>query len=276
MIIDSHHHFWTYDPVTYDWIDDSMATLRRDFLPDDLRATLGEAGVGRAVSVQARQSLEETRWLCELAQASPDLIAGVVGWVDLSAADVGEQIAAVSSPSLVGLRHVLQGEPDERYMLRDDFQRGLRAVREAGLVYDILIYERHLPQTIELVDAHPEQAFVLDHIAKPRIGANELEPWRQNIRSLAERPNVVCKLSGLVTEAGFQAWTEDQLRPYLETVLETFGPARLMFGSDWPVCLVATEYSRWLEIVRRAIGDLSHSEQAAVLGQNAARVYRLA
>lgn len=275
MRIDSHHHFWKYDPAQYGWISDEMAAIRRDFLPADLEAEIRAAGVDGVVSVQARQSVEETAWLLDLAEAN-DFIRGVVGWAPLISPRVREDIARFApNPKLKAVRHVLQGESDENYMLRADFNRGIDALRELNLVYDILIYERHLPQTIRFVDMHRGQVFVLDHVAKPRIRDNILAPWDRNIRELARRPNVYCKLSGLVTEADFRTWTEEQLRPYMEVVLEAFGPSRVMFGSDWPVCRVAVQYVRWHRIVAEFVSGLSPAEQDRVLGGTAVEAYRL-
>jgi L-fuconolactonase len=275
MTIDSHHHFWRYNTDEFGWIDDAMASIRRDFLPPHLQAEIAAVGIDGVISVQARQSLAETEWLLQLA-AHNDFIKGVVGWVPLIAPDVRtvlERFAA--QPKLRAVRHVLQGEPDERYLLRADFNAGIRALREFDLRYDILIFERHLPQTIEFVDQHPSQTFILDHIAKPKIGLNELSPWREEITRLAERPNVYCKLSGMVTEADYTRWTDEQLQPYLDTVLEAFGPHRLMFGTDWPVCLVAASYSRWLEVIHEFISELSPTEQARIMGGTAAEAYGL-
>ncbi len=275
MKIDAHHHFWKYDPVEYDWIDESMRAIRRDFLPTDLQAEIEAAGIEGVVSVQARQTVEETAWLLEMARAN-DFIKGVVGWAPLIDAGVAGQIEKfAASPKLRAVRHVLQGEADERYMLRGDFNAGIDALEPLGLVYDILIFERHLPQTIEFVDRHPSQVFVLDHVAKPRLKENALEPWQTDIKELARRENVSCKISGMVTEADWSAWTEKQLRPYLDTVLDAFGPARLMFGSDWPVCLVASSYQRWVDVVKEFARDLSTSEQRQLFGETAIAVYRL-
>ncbi|MEM1095534.1 MAG: amidohydrolase family protein [Bacteroidota bacterium] len=275
MTIDAHHHVWRYTPEEFGWIDESMQVIRRDFGSDDLRAALDEAGIDSAVSVQARQSLEETAWLLALATAH-DWLRGVVGWVPLVEPSVSEVLAKlVSNPKLVGVRHVLHDEPDDDYMLRDAFNRGIRALRDHGLAYDILIFERHLPQTIAFVDCHPDQPFVLDHVAKPRIAEGGSEPWRTHIRALAERPHVSCKVSGMVTEAEWATWTPEVLRPYWDTVLDAFGPSRLMFGSDWPVCLVASSYTRWAETVHGWIADLSAAEQAQIMGGTAAQVYGL-
>ena len=275
MVVDSHHHFWRYSLAEYGWIDDHMAAIRRDFLPADLRREMGTAGVDAVVSVQARQSVEETRWLLDLATQNP-FIAGVVGWVPLASPTVAADLAQfVVHPRLVAIRHVLQDEPDPRFMLREDFQAGIRALRAYDLAYDILIYHRHLPQTIELVDRHPAQPFVVDHMAKPAIKQGTIEPWARGMRELARRPHVCCKLSGMVTEIGRPHWSLADLRPYFDVVLEAFGPERVLFGSDWPVCLVACGYARWMEIVQELIAPLSSGERAAILGDNARRVYRL-
>jgi L-fuconolactonase len=275
MKIDAHQHFWKYNPVEYDWIDDAMALIRHDFLPAHLQQEISKAGVDGVVSVQARQIVEETEWLLQLA-AENDFIGGVVGWVPLRDPNVGEILKRFAvHPKLRGVRHVLQGEPDDRFMLRGDFNRGIKLLKQFGLAYDILVHERHLPPTIEFVDRHPDQVFVLDHIAKPRIRDNLVEPWRKNIRELARRENVYCKISGMVTEANYKGWTEDQLKPYAETVLEAFGPERLMFGSDWPVCLVACSYPRWHEIVSSFTSQLSGNDRAWIFGKTAIKAYGL-
>ncbi len=275
MRIDAHHHFWRYNSEEYGWMSDEMAILRRDFLPQDLHAEIGRAGIDGAVSVQARQRVAETEWLLQLAEEHP-FILGVVGWIPLSAPDAAEIAGRLAlRRKLRAVRHVLHDEPDEFYMLRDDFNRGVAALGPAGLAYDILIFERHLPQTIQFVKRHPNQLFVLDHIAKPRIRDGVLSPWKEKIAALAEHENVFCKISGMVTEANWSGWTEEQLRPYLDTVLEAFGPSRLMFGSDWPVCLVACDYLRWHQAAARSIERLSPDEQAQILGGTAARAYRL-
>ena len=274
MRLDSHHHFWNYNAIEYAWIGDYMAALRRDFGPPDLQFALESAGIDGAIVVQARQTLDETKWLLELAQTH-DFLRGVVGWVPLCAPDVADVLAEFAAyPKLVAARHVVQAEPDD-FLARPDFNRGIAALERFGLVYDILIVERQLPAAIALVDAHPNQSFVLDHIAKPRIASGEMEPWAAGIRALAKRPNVVCKVSGLVTEADLRNWTSEQLRPYFEIVLEAFGPHRSMFGSDWPVCLAATSYAHWAATVRAWTRGFSQSEAAALWGETAARVYKL-
>ncbi len=273
-IVDAHQHFWHYRAEEYPWISDAMASLRRNFLPADLEGEFAACGVSGAVTVQARQSMVETEWLLSLAEAH-SFLQGVVGWVpliDSNAEGHLERFAAY--PKFKGVRHVLHDEPDDRYLLRPDFLSGIGLLRRHNLVYDILIFERHLPQTIEFVDLFPDQIFVLDHIAKPRIRARALSPWRENIRELARRPNVYCKLSGMAAEADWQRWTPASLHPYFEAVLEAFTPTRLMFGSDWPVLLAAGEYGRWLETVKTWIAPLTPAEQARILAGTAREVYR--
>jgi L-fuconolactonase len=272
--VDAHQHFWRYTDAEFSWINDAMAVIRRDFLPSHLKPWLDDTGIDATVAVQARQSLEETEWLLSLA-AESSWIEGVVGWVPLIERDAEASLERLSSNSrLKGVRHVLQAEPDG-YMERADFNAGLRLLRKFALTYDLLVLEHQLPVAIALVDRHPDQPIVLDHLAKPRIAAHALEPWRSNIRELARRPHVCCKLSGMVTETDFTAWTADDLLPYIETVLEAFGPARLMFGSDWPVCTVASTYRRWVDTVVRFIETLSQNEQDQIMGLNAARFYEL-
>lgn len=273
-IIDSHHHFWRYTLEDYGWMDDSMAAIRRDFLPADLEAEIKQAGVEGVVSVQARQSLEETRVLCEFAQQH-NFIKGVVGWVPLLTDELPAALEEFANePNLRAVRHVVQDEPDD-FLLRDDFNRGVAQLAATGLVYDVLIFERQLPAAIEFVDKHPGQSFVLDHIAKPKIGDNELEPWRTNFFKLAERENIVCKLSGMVTEADYQNWTVEQLQPYLETALEAFGPQRLLFGTDWPVCTLACDYQRWVQIVQELAAPLTETERHALFFKTASQAYDL-
>lgn len=273
--IDAHQHFWKYSPQEYGWIDDRMSVLRRDFLPPDLHTEMAGAGVQAAVAVQARQTVEETEWLLELA-AKHSFIAGIVGWAPICSAEFPAQLERLSEHAkLCGLRHVLQDEPDDAFMLRNDFNRGISLLKDKNLVYDILIYERQLPNAVQFVNRHPQQRFVIDHMAKPKIRAAEISPWREHIRALAERPHVSCKLSGLVTEANWSAWKVDDLRPYVEITLEAFGISRVLAGSDWPVCTVASSYKFWWETMRTLLSELSDDEQNAVLGGNAIRTYGL-
>ena len=273
--IDAHHHLWRYSAAEYGWIDDAMQTLRRDFLPADLQVERKAAGVDATVAVQARQMMEETRWLLDLAHQNP-FIAGVVGWAPIASVEFPQVLEELRADSkLKGLRHVLQDEPDDEYALRGDFQRGIQALAGTGLVYDILIYARHLPIAAKLVDRNPNQVFVLDHLAKPKIATHELSPWREELRELARRPNVMCKVSGMATEADWQNWSLRDLEPYLDAALECFGSQRLLAGSDWPVCTVATSYQRWWQTLREWAASFSISEQQSIFGENAARVYRL-
>ena len=275
MIIDTHHHYWNYDPVEFDWIEDEMAVIRRSFLPADLAETLNGTDVTGVVTVQARQIIEETEWLLQLASEN-EFMKGIVGWLPLAADNIEELLVKYSSnPWLKGIRHVVQGEPDPEFILGKNFNRGISLLKKYNLVYDILIFEHQLPNTIRFVDQHPDQQFVVDHIAKPKIKANEIKAWKENLMELAKRENVSCKISGMVTEADYNNWTEEQLHPYFEVVLEAFGPSRLMFGSDWPVCLVATQYADWLALVKKALSKLSSDEQEMVYSKNAAKIYQL-
>lgn len=275
--IDAHQHFWRYSADEYGWVDDSMATLRRDFLPAESARQMAAAGWNACVAVQARQTLEETRWLLALADVHRS-IAGVVGWVDLQAgADaVRAQLAPFASHAkLVGIRHIAQAEPDDRFLVRPPVLEGLAVLREFDLAFDLLIYRRHLPAATECVARFPGQRFVLDHLAKPDIRGRERHPWEENIRALASYPHVYAKLSGLITEADWNRWTRDDLRPYLDVAFDAFGADRLMIGSDWPVCLVAGDYRTTLDAVVEYIAARPRHEQEAVLGGNAQRFWRL-
>lgn len=273
--IDTHHHFWKYNAEEYGWINDQQDAIRQDFLPLDLEQTINQVGITGVVSVQARQKLKETEWLLELAAEHP-FILGIVGWIPLISPTVKEDLERfASNPKLKAVRHVLHDEADDNYMLGEDFNRGINLLEPLNLVYDILIFERHLPQTIKFVDRHPNQVFIVDHIAKPRIRDGVMSPWWENLKELAKRENVYCKISGVVTEADYKTWTEAQILPYLELVLETFGPKRLIFGSDWPVCLVAIAYADWFHLVSRFISKLSDEEQQRIWSGTAIEVYKL-
>jgi len=272
--VDAHQHFWHYTAGEFGWIDDSMASIRRDFLPNDLAPLIKACGIDATVVVQARQTIEETEWLLDLTRGNT-WIAGVVGWVPLTDSAVEDTLQRVAANSkLKGVRHVLQGETDA-YMHRQDFNAGIALLPKHKLTYDLLIQECQLPAAIALVDRHPQLPIVLDHIAKPLIAVQEMEPWRTHIRELAKRPHVSCKLSGMVTEADFEHWTIDQLRSYVDTVLEAFGPRRLMFGSDWPVCSVAADYLRWHSTVMSILAGLSNDEQDSIFGDTATNFYGL-
>ena len=273
--IDAHHHLWRYVPADYAWISDQMQAIRRDFLVDDLKAEMASAGVNGTIVVQARQTLEETRALLDIADEY-DAIRGVVGWAPLAGAEFPAVMEEFEGRAkLKGLRHVIHDEKDDNYILREDFNAGIRAMAGSGLVYEILIFERHLPQTIRFVDEHPEQVFVLDHIAKPLIRDAVMEPWASKMRELAKRENVWCKVSGMVTEADWKMWTPEKLRPYFDVTVEAFGPSRLMTGSDWPVCLVASGYAQWWQVLRDYFAPFSAAEQAQIFGQTAIEVYSL-
>jgi L-fuconolactonase len=276
MHIDAHQHFWIYTPAEYDWIDDSMARLRRDFLPQDLKPEMEGSNFHGSVAVQVRQTWEETRWLLNLATHSPSIL-GVVGWVDLRSPYIRAQLKVLAqNPKLVGIRHIVQSEPDHRFLLQPEFLRGISVLEEFDLAYDILIYTRHLPVASEFVARFPRQRFVLDHLAKPPVKSGKVDSWAQGIERLAAFPNVFCKLSGLVTEADWRGWKPEQMIPFLDVAFESFGPDRLMIGSDWPVCLVAASYERAVEVVKSYVLRHKPESQDGVLGGNAQRFWRLA
>lgn len=273
--IDAHHHLWRYRPEEFGWLRGELGALRRDFLPEDLECVMREAQIDGTVAVQARQTMEETEWLLAMA-AERSSMRGVVGWAPIASAAFSALLDRLrGEPKLKGLRHVIQDEPDDAFILGEGFNAGVARLRGAGLVYDILIHERQLPQTIRFVDRHPQQVFVLDHLAKPRIRSGEREPWATKIRELARREQVFCKVSGMVTEAGPRRWSREDLEPYWEVVLEAFGAKRILVGSDWPVCEAAVSYAGWFEVVRRWTGQLSSAEQDAIMGGNAIEVYGL-
>jgi len=275
MRIDSHQHFWTYSAAAYPWIGPGMERLARDYLPPDLAPLLAAAGIDGSVAVQARQSVEESRWLLRLAAAHP-LVKGVVGWVDLQSDRVGDDLEALAAdPKFVGVRHVVQDEPDPRFVLGEAFLRGLRQLGSHGLTYDLLLHPEQLPAAIELAGLLPEQPFVVDHLAKPRIAIGELDAWARDIRAIARHQNVYCKVSGMVTEAVWQGWARDDFTPYLDVVLDAFGPERLMAGSDWPVCLLAGEYADVVAIPREYFAGLSSAERSLIDGGTATRFYGL-
>ena len=273
--IDAHQHLWSYQSSEYAWISEKMSVLARNYLPEQLKEEMKKAKVDGTVVVQARQSLNETGWLLSLAKNSP-ILRGVVGWAPICSETFPQELERLrQEKKLKGLRHVIQDEPDDSFILRADFNRGITAMTNTGLVYDILIFARHLPAAARFVDRHPNQVFVLDHLAKPFISKGILDPWRTDIRELAKRKNVYCKVSGMVTEANWSQWRAEELQPYVDTVLGAFGPERLMFGSDWPVCLLATIYSEWFATLHKMLHSLSDSEKQSIFGGVASRVYRL-
>jgi L-fuconolactonase len=274
--IDSHHHFWQYNPLEYGWISESMAVLRRDFLFPDLEAEMKPLDVVGVVSVQARQTIQETRDLLQIARTNPGVL-GVVGWVPLASDAIANELEKLAGePLLKGVRHVVQDEPDNEFILGTEFNRGVSMLAESGLIYDILIFARQLQPSIKFVDQHPDQRFILDHIAKPTIVENDFDKrWAADLRELGRRENVTCKFSGVATEVRDSVWSIETIRPYWDVALESFGAKRLMFGSDWPVCLLKTQYNRWVDVVTQLASELSPSEQAAFWYDNAVNAYGL-
>lgn len=275
MRIDAHQHFWQYSVEEYGWIGPDMKVLQRDHLPGDLAPLLEAVNLEGTVAVQARQTLQETEWLLELADYYP-FIQGIVGWVDLQSPNLRDQLAHFSArPKFRGVRHVVQDEPDDLFMLREGFLRGLAALAEFNLTYDILVFARHLPVACQVVERFPDQHFVLDHIAKPPIKDGVLEPWAADLQRLAAFPNVLCKVSGMVTEADWSRWQLADFQPYLDVVFTAFGPERIMFGSDWPVCTLAGSYAQVTGLLSDYVQQLSEDEQADVWGGTATRFYGL-
>jgi len=277
-VIDAHQHFLDPERVDYSWIAGPYEPLRRPYGPADLRPALDAAGIDRTISVQARNEMEETDTLLRLASDDPRS-AGVVGWVDLTDPAVGDVLAGLRARPdgnrLVGIRHLVQDEPDAEWLLRSDVDRGLTAVAEAGLVFDLLVRAREMPAALSVADRHPDLTFVVDHLAKPSIASGQFEPWASLFRPFGARPNVSAKLSGLITEMDWAGWTSADLAPYVRLALEVFGPERLMFGSDWPVCLLAGSYQQVVGALLDALGDIGDADRATVFGGTATRVYRL-
>lgn len=273
--IDAHQHFWVYRAADYPWIDERRRALRRDFLPGHLQAELAGTGFEASIAVQAAPSVEETAWLLELAGANR-FIAGVVGWVDLCAEDAHDRLAQLAAkPALLGVRHLVQDEPDDRFLLRPDFQRGLAALGGFGLTYDLLIHPRHLPVAAELVGKFDSQPFVLDHLAKPPVRSGAIDAWAKDLARLAAAPNVWAKISGLVTEADWVEWTAGDIHPYLDVAFDLFGAGRLIAGSDWPVCTLAASYGRTMAVLTDYLERRPRTDRDAVLGENAQRLWRL-
>lgn len=274
MTIDSHQHFWRYTASEYPWMKPEWS-IRRDFLPPDLAREMAKVGIEGCVAVQAQQTVAEAHWLLSLADAHP-FIRGVVGWVDLQSERVEEQLTELAGhPRFVGVRHVVQDEPEDGFMLRPAFQRGIGKLRQFNLAYDILVFPKQLPAAIQLAANFPEQRFVLDHIAKPFIRDGTLSPWREQIRELAKAPNVWCKVSGMVTEADWIAWQPADFRPYLDIVFAAFGEERLMFGTDWPVCTLAGSYAQVHELANDYTRSLTAEARSKFFGGNATAFYRL-
>jgi L-fuconolactonase len=275
MKIDSHQHFWRYDAARDAWITESMAVLRRDFLPDHLAAELNANAIDASIAVQADQSENETMFLLDLAEKNKH-IAGVVGWVDLLSPRLAERLEYFSHFSkLRGFRHIAQGEPDDRFLARENFVKGVAQLRAFDFTYDILIYPKQLPAAIDLAARLPEQRFVVDHVAKPEINSGKTAPWAAQVRELAQNKNVFCKLSGLVTEADWKHWKPDDFKPCLDVVFDAFGVERLMFGSDWPVCLLAATYGQVKQLIENYVTCYSEADKDKIFGGNAARFYGL-
>ena len=275
MRIDSHQHFWNYDPDRHSWIDDSMASIRCDFAPGDLSPLLSSNHIDGTVVVQVDQTEAENRYLLELASQS-QIIKGIVGWVDLRSSDLSERLDYFSHFDLLkGFRHIVQAEPEDDFMLQTDFVRGISKLQSYGYSYDILIFPNQLGAAAGLVAKFPDQRFVVDHIAKPYIKDSIVDGWREKIKELGKYQNVYCKVSGMVTEANWQSWQKDDFYPYLDVVVGAFGMERLMYGSDWPVCTLAASYSQVYELVAQYWEQFSVAEQNRFFGENSVEFYRL-
>ena len=275
MVIDSHQHFWKYEPVKHSWIDDDMSVIRRNFSPSDLAKVYQENSIDGCVAVQADQTLEETDFLIDLASIN-NFIKGIVGWVDLRAENIENVLEKYSTDKIVkGFRHVVQGEADHNFLLRPNFSRGISLLEKHNFTYDILVFPHQLGSVLEFVKKFPHQKFVIDHIAKPYIKDGYFEGWATMMTAIGKHKNVSCKMSGMVTEADFNTWTPEQIHPYMDTVLEAFGSKRILFGSDWPVCLVAGNYSKIKKLTTDFISQLSKIEQNSIMGNNAIEFYNL-
>ncbi|MCM3410849.1 amidohydrolase family protein [Metabacillus litoralis] len=275
MRIDSHQHFWEYNELEYRWISDEMGHLRRSFLPKDLEQSIKELNLNGCIAVQARQCLEENDFLLDLAEKS-DIVKGVVGWVDLCSTSVQHQLEVyAANPYFKGVRHVLHDELDDKFMLREDFQKGIELLSMYGLTYDLLIFPKHIPYAIQLVEKFPKQKFVLDHLAKPDIKNQVIKGWAEGITTLASFENVYCKLSGMVTEADWLNWRETDFYPYLDHIFKSFSSKRVMIGSDWPVCTVSCDYQKTMNIVLRYLERFPSEIKERIMGGNCATVYNL-
>ena len=274
MTIDAHQHFWNYQPRRDTWITDDMEAIRKDFYPEHLFPILKKHGIEGCVSVQADQSEKETGFLIRCAQQH-SFIKGIVGWTDLLSPGAQARLEYYFQfQEVKGFRHIVQSEADD-FLLQENFCKGIRLLEQYNFTYDILIYPRHLPAALQFVKKFPNQLFVVDHLAKPLIRQHQLNPWKQQLRQIAMHENVYCKISGMVTEADWTHWKASDFKPFLETVLEAFGPRRLMYGSDWPVCLLAADYEQQHDLVLQFIEPLSPSEKRMILGENAVRFYHL-
>ncbi len=276
-MIDSHQHFWKLDlPFEYGWLyEEQHRPICRDYLPRDLLPHMQAAGVERSVFVQTQHTLEENRWALNLAEENP-FIAGVVGWVDLAADDVEDQLSEfLQHPKFVGVRHITQGEPDDNFIVRPDVVRGLKVLQKHGVPFDLLFYTQHLRHATTLAQMLPDLPMVIDHLSKPKIREQKLDSWRADLLQAAQYPNLYCKLSGMVTEADWKSWKPADLKPFVETALEAFGPARCLFGSDWPVCELAASYEDVVAALKEVLGPITVSEESQIFGQTAASFYQL-
>ncbi len=278
MIVDAHQHFWdrSLDQFDYSWQEEpQLAKICKSFLPGDLEPQLKECGVDKSVFVQTQHNVEENRWVLKLAEAN-DFIAGIVGWVDLTSPNCEQQLLEFKDhPKFVGIRHVIQDEPDDEFILRDDVGNGLAVLEKHGIPFDLLFYCKHLKHAATVADRFPNLPLVINHLAKPNIKSGEIDMWRHDLTEAATRKNVWCKLSGMATEADWDRWSPSDLQPYIDTAIDVFTPYRLMFGSDWPVCQLAASYSKVLDSLKHCISTLGTSEQAGILGGNAVRFYGL-
>jgi L-fuconolactonase len=274
-IIDSHQHFWQVGAFDYPWMSPKLEVLYRDYLPPRLQPTLERCGVEKTVLVQASNSLQETRWMLGLADQYP-FIAGVVGWIDLTSSEAGRQLDEfIAHPKFKGVRHLVESEPNDEWLIQERVLDGLRLLSSRGLSYDLLVHPRHLSSARRVAEACPDLRLVIDHLAKPPIARGEVGEWAQKLKEVAALPNVSCKLSGLVTEANLTGWRQEDLKPFVETALEYFGPKRIMFGSDWPVCLLAATYDRVMVAFQSLLAGLGDEDRSCIFSANADRFYRL-
>ena len=273
--IDSHQHFWKYNPAEHTWMTNAMQVLKRNFMPADLGPLLNQISFDGCIAVQARQSIEETNWLLKLSDEN-DFIKGVVGWVDIRSPNIHEVLSGYANhKKLVGVRHVVHDEADDNFMLQPAFQNGIAALKEFNLNYDLLLFPKHLPVALQLVKKFPQQPFVLDHIAKPFINKKEISPWKDDLIELAKHTNVFCKLSGMVTEAKWDDWKEDDFKQYLDIVTASFGTSRIMIGSDWPVCTLSGNYAATMSIVINYANQFSTEIRDGILGENCSNFYKI-
>ena len=274
-IVDSHQHFWQVGRFDYPWMSREVEVLYRDYLPPALEPILKRCGIEKTILIQASNTLDETRWLLSLADQYP-FIAGVVGWVDLTSREVGQQLDEfVAHPKFKGVRHLVESEPADDWLIQESVLEGLRRLARYGLSYDLLVHTRHLRHVSQIAESCPELRLVIDHMAKPPIASGEISEWAREIKKVAGHANIFCKLSGLVTEADVNSWRTEDLKPFVETSLEFFGPRRMMFGSDWPVCLLAASYDRVLEAFQSLLAELSDEDRSSIFSKNATEFYRI-